>query len=227
MEPELVRSFSACLKSMRTWFDSTRFHLSRNAKTGGCSGAAFTCAGGSAKQVSTTKQGRKKQALPSPVCRHGEIGDRAALPTQRMRVQGLRFAPVGPKPRSTGPRGPRCLLLSRFSSAGRASALQAEGPRFDPWNRDDGSFPIRLGESTPLTRRPKGKSFDAGFRHMWAWCNWQHTGLPNRRRRIVSGCPLPAVMAQWQRSCFVNSRFPVQVRMTACGLRWRGSTAAS
>ena len=74
-----------------------------------------------------------------------------------MRVQGLRFAPVGPKPRSTGPRGPRCLLLSRFSSAGRASALQAEGPRFDPWNRDDGSFPIRLGESTPLTRRPKGK----------------------------------------------------------------------
>ena len=157
MEPELVRSLSACLKSMRTWFDSTRFHLSRNAKTGGCSGAAFTCAGGSAKQVSTTKQGRKKQALPSPVCRHGEFGDRSALPTQRMRVQGLRFAPVGPKPRSTGPRGPRCLLLSRFSSAGRASALQAEGPRFDPWNRDENSFPIRLGESTPLTRRPKGK----------------------------------------------------------------------
>ena len=52
---------------------------------------------------------------------------------------------------------PRCLLLSRFSSAGRASALQAEGPRFDPWNRDENSFPIRLGESTPLTRRPKGK----------------------------------------------------------------------
>ena len=120
----------------------------------------FTCAGRSAKQVNKTKQGRKKQALPSPICRHGEIGDRAALPTQRMRVQGLRFASVGPKPRSTGPRGPRCLLLSRFSSAGRASALQAEGPRFDPWNRDENSFPIRLGESTPLTRRPKGKMFD-------------------------------------------------------------------
>ena len=190
---ELVRSFSACLKSMRTWFDSTRFHLSRNAKTGGCSGAAFTCAGGSAKQVSTTKQGRKKQALPSPVCRHGEIGDRSALPTQRMRVQGLRFAPVGPKPRSTGPRGPRCLLLSRFSSAGRASALQAEGPRFDPWNRDDAK--------DDDADRLKGKPFQAvflcpGSPDMWAWCNWQHTGLPNRRRRIISGCPLPAVMAQ-------------------------------
>ena len=57
----------------------------------------------------------------------------------------------------------RCLLqsnISRFSSAGRAPALQAEGPRFDPWNRDENSFPIRLGESTPLTRRPKGKMFD-------------------------------------------------------------------
>ena len=143
-----MRSFSACLKSMRTWFDSTRFHLYRDTKTGSYSGSAFTCAGKSAKRVSKTKQGRKKQALPSPVCRHGEIGDRAALPTRRMRVQGLRFAPVGPKPRSTGPRGPRCLLqsnISRFSSAGRAPASQAEGPRFDPWNREDTSFPIRLG----------------------------------------------------------------------------------
>ena len=117
----------------------------------------FTCASRSAKQVNKTKQGRKKQALPSPVCRHGEIGDRSALPTQRMRVQGLRFAPVGAKRGSTGSSAPRCLLLSRFSSAGRASALQAEGPRFDPWNRDENSFPRRLGESTPLTRRPKGK----------------------------------------------------------------------
>ena len=145
MEPELVRSFSACLKSMRTWFDSTRFHLSRNAETSSYSDEAFHLCRPVAKQVNKTKQGRKKQALPSPVCRHGEIGDRAALPTQRMRVQGLRFAPVGPKPRSTGPRGPRCLLLSRFSSAGRASALQAEGPRFDPWNREVVSFPVRLG----------------------------------------------------------------------------------
>ena len=46
----------------------------------------------------------------------------------------------------------------------------------------------------------RGKMIDAVFRHMWAWCNWQHTGLPNRRRRIVSGCPLSAVLAQRQRS---------------------------
>ena len=117
----------------------------------------FICAGRSAKQVNKTKQGRKKQALPSPICRHGEIGDRAALPTRRMRVQSLRSAPVGAKRGSTGSSAPRCLLLSRFSSAGRASALQAEGPRFDPWNRDENSFPIRLGASTPLTRRLKGK----------------------------------------------------------------------
>ena len=188
----------------------------------------FTCASRSAKQVNKTKQGRKKQALPSPVCRHGEIGDRSALPTQRMRVQGLRFAPVGPKPRSTGPRGPRCLLLSRFSSAGRASALQAEGPRFDPWNRDDGSFPIRLGESTPLTRRPKGKRLVPFF----GKCGHGVIGsIPVFQTGGAGSFPVvhffPAVIAQWQRSCFVISRFPVQVRMTACGLRWRGSTAAS
>ncbi len=80
-----------------------------------------------------------------------------ALRCQRRECRFKISASIGPKPRSTGPRGPRCLLLSRFSSGGRASALQAEGPRFDPWNRDENSFPIRLGESTPLTRRPKGK----------------------------------------------------------------------
>ena len=156
----------------------------------------FACAGRSAKQVNKTKQGRKKQALPSPVCRHGEIGDRAALPTQRMRVQGLRFAPVGPKPRSTGPRGPRCLLLSRFSSAGRASALQAGGPRFDSWNRDDGSFSHKARGVNPVNKAAEKEATDAVLWQMWAWCNWQHTGLPNRRRRIISGCPLSAVMAQ-------------------------------
>ena len=77
MEPELVRSFSACLKSMRTWFDSTRFHLYRDTKTVSYSGVAFTCAGKSAERVSKTKQGRKKQALPSPVCRHGAMLSRA------------------------------------------------------------------------------------------------------------------------------------------------------
>ena len=34
--------------------------------------------------------------------------------------------------------------------------------------------------------------------YMRVWCNWKHTGLPNRRRRIISGCPLPAVMAQFE-----------------------------
>ena len=144
MEPELVRSFSACLKSMRTWFDSTRFHLYRDTKTVSYSGVAFTCAGKSAERVSKTKQGRKKQALPSPVCRHGEIGDRAALPTRRMRVRT--------------PLSAYHHVISRFSSAERASALQAEGPRFDPWNREEGSFPVRLGSQPRKQGGRKGSN---------------------------------------------------------------------
>ncbi len=114
----------------------------------------------------------------------------------------------------------RCLLqsnISRFSSAGRAPALQAEGPRFDPWNRDENSFPIRLGESTPLTRRPKGKMFDVPISGI---CGHGVIGsIPVFQTGGAGSFPVvhffPAVIAQWQRSCFVNSRFPVQVRLTA------------
>ena len=114
----------------------------------------------------------------------------------------------------------RCLLqsnISRFSSAGRAPALQAEGPRFDPWNRDENSFPIRLGESTPLTRRPKGKMFDVPISGI---CGHGVIGsIPVFQTGGAGSFPVvhffPAVIAQWKRSCFVNSRFPVQVRLTA------------
>ena len=57
---------------------------------------------------------------------------------------------------------PRCLLpkvISRFSSAGRASALQAEGPRFDPWNREEGSFPVRLGSQPRKQGGRKGSNW--------------------------------------------------------------------
>ena len=178
-------------------------------KRAAVSAGHFTCAGRSAKQVDKTKQGRKKQALPSPICRHGEIGDRAALPTQRMRVR----APLS--------------AFSRFSSAGRASALQAEGPRFDPWNRDENSFPIRLGESTPLTRRPKGKRLVPVF----GKCGHGAIGsIPVFQTGGAGSFPVvhfPPSWLNWKSSCFVISRFPVQARMTACGLSWRGSTAAS
>ena len=107
-------------------------------------------------------------------------------------------------------------VISRFSSAGRASALQAEGPRFDPWNRDENPFPIRLGESTPLTRRPKGKRLVPVF----GKCGHGVIGsIPVFQTGGAGSFPVvhffPAVIAQWQRSCFVNSRFPVQVRLTA------------